>query len=687
MKKLFTLLVLAMFAFGLSAQRKSAKLPMHRPSAAAKTKVSHRLSLNIPSPGIRHIAKPSRTASKAPELVTVPDDANILPYTPSGSLYTYNGTDWEAASFPVTMNVAFCGNDVYIQGLAHYFPEAWVKGTLADDKVTFATGQYVGEDDYGTEYLIGSDAEDESGESIIDYFFNYDAESGILTLDPSVEILESESADDATAFSFIETLTLTPGGVELVTPPADLEASDWIMEARALGSDEEGGEVYEDITKPLMIGIDGDDFYVQGLCEYLPEAWIKGTRQGSSVVFPAGQYMGTYETIDWSSFSSVSYNMYFAGILSSGTDDDLTITTTDAVFSIDAEGKKLTTANVIGFVDSPEGGNCYVWIEDAEIIKVNATPAVPASPVINEVKIATTYPYVAFNVPLSDVDGNAIAPSKLEYQLFYDIEEDVNPYVFQTEDYQAIDNEMETVPYLYTDNYDIITGNGHIVYLYGDQLNKWNRIGIMSIYSVGGEVNESEIAWYEIKPYGSSAAENETTFDFNALTEAEQPVSTSSSHSGDITEDKVIKSGNVSLTVSPSGANTPNRYWKHNNTGLIQLRVYGGTLTFQSDEQNPITGITFYNGKWNEYNEADSGTLYGSSPATWTGNAQEVVISIGGNTQLDKIVVTTTSTTTGITTTKEYNEKASATFDLQGRRVSQPRTNGIYITGGKKIIL
>lgn len=57
-----------------------------------------------------------------------------------------NAENYVVRSFdsPYIAHVGFDGDDVYIQGLVKDVPEGWVKGTLADGKVTVANGQYLG---------------------------------------------------------------------------------------------------------------------------------------------------------------------------------------------------------------------------------------------------------------------------------------------------------------------------------------------------------------------------------------------------------------------------------------------------------------------------------------------------------------------------------------------------------------
>ena len=132
-------------------------------------------------------------------------------------------------------------------------------------------------------------------------------------------------------------------------------------------------------------------------------------------------------------------------------------------------------------------------------------------------------------------------------------------------------------------------------------------------------------------------ATTEVTFDFNTM-----DVATSNNDGGtdgDITEALTLTEGNVILTVSPKeeSATTENRFW--GTTAGPQLRVYSGTLTFSVPEGFVMKQIVFNinNDKWNDGNSADSGEFEGT---TWTGNAQAVVVTIAGNSQINSIAVT-----------------------------------------------
>ena len=108
--------------------------------------------------------------------------------------------------------------------------------------------------------------------------------------------------------------------------------------------------------------------------------------------------------------------------------------------------------------------------------------------------------------------------------------------------------------------------------------------------------------------------------------------SSNESTNADFTEEKSATSGDVTLTVSPSGVKNPNRVWSGS------LRLYGGTLTLNAGSKN-ITAISFElnNSKWGADNSANVGTL---ETGSWSGNASEVIITIAANTQIKSITIT-----------------------------------------------
>ena len=273
------------------------------------------------------------------------------------------------------------------------------------------------------------------------------------------------------------------------------------------------------------------------------------------------------------------------------------------------------------------------------VADVAATPADPEILAIGNYDKEDEYGYVAFTVPVIDVDGNDLSEDKLYYVLYSDINGVVEPITFTPDLYIKLEESMTEIPYTFTDNYDFADkGSYKVVFLNYNFNTMYDRIGLQSIYKGGGETNKSEIVWEEVEKAEPVVLDSEITFDFNAM---DVPTSVTGVNDGDITEDKAITEGSVTLTISPSTTNTPNRFWS--TTAGPQLRVYSGTLTFEVPEGNTITQIVFnHNGKWGN-NTSDSGEITNDADAkaaTWTGEAQKVVFTIGGNTQINNIVVT-----------------------------------------------
>ncbi|MBQ6194627.1 MAG: Ig-like domain-containing protein [Prevotella sp.] len=127
---------------------------------------------------------------------------------------------------------------------------------------------------------------------------------------------------------------------------------------------------------------------------------------------------------------------------------------------------------------------------------------------------------------------------------------------------------------------------------------------------------------------------------------------------GDITEDLTATVSNVALTVS-AGVHVEGEQYFNNNriwSSEPRLRMYSGTLTIVAPAGYEITEMEFNQGKWNNGNTANVGTL---TNAGWTGNAETIVISIAGNTQFSSINVKYTVKAAPETITVNINKNAS----------------------------
>ena len=120
------------------------------------------------------------------DLVAPPATAQVETWYTTDGKYMLN-TPTGVQDFTTVMssvNVAIDGTDIYIQGLSYFFKDGWIKGTISGSTASFPDGQLIGEDDYGPEYICGTDDVKTLVENIV---FNYDAAEGKL---------ESASASD-----------------------------------------------------------------------------------------------------------------------------------------------------------------------------------------------------------------------------------------------------------------------------------------------------------------------------------------------------------------------------------------------------------------------------------------------------------------------------------------------------------
>ena len=397
------------------------------------------------------------------ELVTPPASATVETwYTTAGKFYAYSqSSGWTDVSTDMkTIKVAIDGSDIYLQGLAYWFKDGWIKGTISGTTATFANGQYVGEDTYGAEYIVGSDDIKTPSESIV---FNYDAEKGTLTA-ATAYIFENAAADEVSAICFWNEPAFSktaPAKPEVVVVPEGVASVPFIM----YYSDKNGIEN----SKPVYVAVDGNDVYIQGFSEYIPEAWVKGTKDGNKVTFAGDQYMGALDGED-------SYFFYEKE---------------SVVFTYNAEEDSYIFAGeIFGIIADQYYDGHYYYPVLEKIVEKAGTPATPAITGIEQTTSGDDL--LVFNVPVVDTNGNAMIASKLSYQFFVD--EETNPLTFTTADYKKLTENLTVIPYGFTEGYDFYATS---IYLNMPH-DTWTKIGIQSIYTGGGEEHKSEIAWFDL---------------------------------------------------------------------------------------------------------------------------------------------------------------------------------------------
>lgn len=496
---------------------------------------------------------------------------------------------------------------ITISGMFPNNLEATLVSDEDGDYFQIAAGQVAGTSSYGDYVLNGMFFYEGDEESAGGWYFGdiygYIQEDGTISIHPWLARVLSGGQYDGYSLTpyWVEGSTLTPADpLSVVVAPEGLETEEYSVTARNYKDD-------SDVSGSVYIGFDGSDVYIQGLSTYLPDAWVKGTLDGTTITFPYGQYLGNY---------GGSYDMYLNTLVSA-----------DVVFNYDAEAGTLTAQNEFFLIDNSQ--YYFDSYRSAVFRKAVEKAVMPANPAIASLENGDYGWYLNFNVPTVDVNGDGLITSKLYYMIYTDVEGEIAPLTFTPATHERLTENMTEIPYGFTENYDFYNGQIYLNDLYSAT---WNSLGIQSIYYGGDEINATEIQWFQIKNYSGPT---EATFNFNTM---ELATSSSVTTDGDINETVSFTESGVTLAISPkdASATSPNRFWSTKNGP--QLRVYSGTLTFTVPEGSVITSIDFSNnGKWNAGNTADSGEF---EDAVWTGSAQTVVVTIAGNSQINSIVVT-----------------------------------------------
>lgn len=588
-------------------------------------------------------------------LITPPETATVETYyTISGNFYIYGNQQWEDATADMpTIKVAFDGSDIYIQGLAFWFKQGWIKGTIADDKATFAAGQYVGGDSSGPEYLVAS----EDGQTITDIVFNYDSTEGILTATNKF-IYENSRTDIVSKYTFwyMPTFSKTPPPApEVVTVPETLVAEEYAVSYTDFDGHAAGSSV--------KVGFDGTDVYIQGFCATLPEAWIKGTMDGNTITFAGGQYYGKY----------YSYELFLQ-------DNDI-------VFTYDEANNTLTAT---GLVYNQTGNSYADYYKNPVIKKVVEKVATPATPTISAIKASGYGDVVRYNVPPIDVNGDGLVSSKLSFQFFTDEEQVITPLTFTTDYFTRLSEDMTVIPYGFTEDYDFYNNE---IYLNMPH-STWNKIGIQSIYTGGGEEKKSEIFWYTIKEYGGNEGgdteditipagveTSDYVFSANALENGREEATPREA------EMKVAFDGNdvyfqgfvVDLpekwakgTLSEDGKTVtiPSlQYLGQQN--IMDWFIFDYYLTAVNAEGHNTDIVFNYDANTQKFTTNQTIVLTDKTEPYWT--FTNVVIAKPGSTGIEHI-----------NTTKDNKD---TWYNLNGVRIAQPTEKGLYIHNGRKVML
>ena len=301
-----------------------------------------------------------------PQLVELPEGVEVKEYPVTADAYSGSWTTYTGTAL-----VGVNGTDVYVQGILPHCPEGWAKGTLEEGVVTFPV-QCVGTYN-GSVYIYLA----AYGDSPSPVTFTYNADEDIYT---SEDYILANSYTDKFGFyyPYFDGMTIGTESIpELVELPEGAEVVEYPFVGTTYSST--GSAEFE---SKVNVAVVGDDVYVQGLNEYVPEVWVKGTKDAETgnIVFPTGQNLGVYET------TSSSYQFFMVGY--DGTD------ITDVVMTYNEEEDYYKLQNDLLVNGKKSALNYYKWYEAGSTIGIQIT-------------FAATFDFNAMDLPTSAGSGAA----------------------------------------------------------------------------------------------------------------------------------------------------------------------------------------------------------------------------------------------------------------------------------------
>lgn len=492
-----------------------------------------------------------KTRSEADVITEAPGEESIYFRNVEGFSVDFMGMPIILTGSGVAQKMKFDGDDVYMFSPSFTFPtDSWIKGSLTDEGLVFPLPQsifreYDDDPDYGYEMFYDLNYfqlyhDDDYGDF---YAMPYDdvpnalilkkQEDGSYGYEPELEECY-DSEDEVTYYlpKFIVAVTmnfseegyepdwcfygdfydhLIPFDRTPVTAPSDLQLEEWTVTSDGAGHN-------------FNIGFSGDDVFFQGLFSTMPQAWLKGSVEDGKVSIPCGQYIGINE-------EAKAFCFFYAGDMKAWFDEEVwadrveMVPTEAALLEYDAEAKHMTTDQGFALFTSEELVAASDYIRHPNIMKqpadISRVPEVPE--VIDYIEFGHwgNYAMVEFLTSTLNADGYLIGnDSDFSYRLISDGE----PIIFSPgDDYPELEEEMEWIPYDFTDYWSIqidpsLIGNfaQHIV-SYHVESKEYTALQARYIDPVSGQefVSEPKIFWSAENSVESVSADTAGDIYFN----------------------------------------------------------------------------------------------------------------------------------------------------------------------------
>ena len=235
-------------------------------------------------------------------IITNPGEGETKYYTRTGTAFYYgSGSVYNEDQSGIVTILEAEGGKVYIKDpVSHYAQGVWVEGTRDGNTITVAGAQPLAwNTNYSTTLSLNwaNGQATETGKTFVrgegDITFTVDDEAGTITLDGSNEdkIIAIFWDDDNSwsgygDYNSVWTLNTEyePASTDPIVLPDGAEVLNWYAEGTGSAA----------VPTAVKVAFVGNEVYISGLTSNFPDAWIKGTLDGTTVTFSKFQFVGMY---------------------------------------------------------------------------------------------------------------------------------------------------------------------------------------------------------------------------------------------------------------------------------------------------------------------------------------------------------------------------------------------------------
>lgn len=384
-------------------------------------------------------------------------------------------------------------NEVYIYEIFPFLPtESYFKGTKDGGKITVELPQAIYYDDslgfieayyltllsYSTEYDWYFPEEKSTLTLSVDEFGTMTAEG--LSKDMMLGVADSEDGSWIGLGAW--DLSISTFDEEPVECPSDFEVLENFWTAIGNGY---GWQV--------NFAQGGEEIYLQGLSERMPDAWVKGTLKyddyTATVSIAQDQYVGDY----------MGFHI-FTKCVQMTTDEDGNIFYEDLmnpdyeyqlVWNFEEETMTAKDKDIVLLFNTSKSDVLFVNdLMELQLIHQESFEGIPANPsdlTFEDVMQEEEFSMFSFKLPAISTEGDYLRLQDLSYVVYVNGDE----WTFDAEDYE-LEESLEEVPWSLS-NYWIVKGfdsTDHLVTFFVEGI---STLGVQSVYRYNGEETRSEI--------------------------------------------------------------------------------------------------------------------------------------------------------------------------------------------------